>query len=403
MKVVLRNSALVTAANLGSAFAGFIFIPILVGKVGLGVYGQFVIALSLVTSIATLLDLQVWQPLTADLIANPTNHGTHVFSAFISEVCVVLVGTLVAFTVALCACFVGFCDWKVLKDILPLAITILLPTGSLLAYLRTTNRYDLTFLFVLVPPLLRILLFTTVKIVSLREVIVLYALSELTRIPFLVWMLAKCVSGRSSWKMISLKRVAWPWAAAVSDLPVTQLDRVIVGAALGVEMAAIYHVIKRIAQIFSQFAAPLNQVLYPELLRLLKNKDEREQIRIISRKIFLAIFSVGCIALAVSMASQDWWLHHFMPKLLPFKNVLHVYLFCQLIAISFVFIHPLILALIGNRTPAMLTLVTNACFVAALALTASHGVIFALAANVLQMGAVVASKVFICVKEYREQ
>lgn len=146
---------------------------------------------------------------------------------------------------------------------------------------------------------------------------------------------------------------------ALADIPVKQLDTILVGAVVSVGAAGAYRVIKQIATVTTKVTGPLNQVLYPEINNLLANKAF-EKIKIAMLKLILLLaFPSFFLVLFASLTINYWVPLVFTYELLMYKWQIITFLIIHAAATAFTPIHPVFLALGYVKKLFYITLVSN--------------------------------------------
>lgn len=146
---------------------------------------------------------------------------------------------------------------------------------------------------------------------------------------------------------------------ALADIPVKQLDNILVGAVVSVEAAGAYRVIKQIATISTKVTGPLNQVLYPEINSLLAVKAFEKVKAAMLKLIVLLAFPSLFVVLLASITIDYWVPAIFTNELLSYKWQIITFLIIHAVATVFTPIHPVFLALGYIKKLFYITLVSN--------------------------------------------
>jgi O-antigen/teichoic acid export membrane protein len=154
--------------------------------------------------------------------------------------------------------------------------------------------------------------------------------------------LPKEVDANYSKKIFSFS--LWSWGNSISDLPVTQFDRVIIAYLMGLEVVGVYNIMKRVSQLLGQVADPISQIAFPAFSRMLYS-GERDKIYKIVIKISFLMIVVTLITLLITNVFYDFVnIKVFSNKLFLYKNELLMFMSIQGISLVFVWIHPLFLS-----------------------------------------------------------
>lgn len=154
----------------------------------------------------------------------------------------------------------------------------------------------------------------------------------------------------------------------LADIPVKQLDNILVGACVSVGAAGAYRVIKQIATISTKLTGPFNQVLYPEINRLLANQEYTKVKQAMLKIISILMACSITIAILTSVTSNYWIPLLFSSDLLVYQWHLIVFLVVHAISTGFMPIHPTFLALGFIKRLLFITLSSNFILVAVIIL-----------------------------------
>lgn len=174
---------------------------------------------------------------------------------------------------------------------------------------------------------------------------------------------------------------------ALADIPVKQLDNILVGAVVSVEAAGAYRVIKQIATISTKVTGPLNQVLYPEINNLLAAKAFKK-VKTAMVKLFILLALPSFFAVLLASTTVEYWIPAvFTENLLSYKWQIITFLVIHAAATVFTPIHPVFLALGYVKKLFYITLISNIVLCTAIILLGSRiglwGVLIAIALQYL--------------------
>ncbi len=192
-----------------------------------------------------------------------------------------------------------------------------------------------------------------------------------------------------------IKFSLWGTLHASLDLPLTQLDKVIISSLVGLEIAGVFNLIRKLSAVMNQIADPIYQVSFPEYSTFVYNKDYDKAKRM------SLIISIYMIILGLSAIIVAWFSFDFIDQFL-FDNKLTNYLFellgaiiIQTFALVFIWIHPLFISFGFMKDNAKILLFSNAAFVICLvSLLEEIGIWGALLAILFQYLIVILCKVF---------
>ncbi|WMN61202.1 hypothetical protein NI389_07420 [Pseudoalteromonas xiamenensis] len=174
---------------------------------------------------------------------------------------------------------------------------------------------------------------------------------------------------------------------ALSDIPVKQLDNILVGAVVSVGAAGAYRVIKQIATISTKVTGPLNQVLYPEVNLLLAEKAYEKVKNAMLKIIFLLLVPSLVVVVLASVSISYWVSAIFSDDLLVYKWDIVTFLLVHAIATAFTPIHPVFLALGYVKRLFIITFFSNVILCVGILLLGQHlgllGVVIAISLQYL--------------------
>jgi O-antigen/teichoic acid export membrane protein len=187
----------------------------------------------------------------------------------------------------------------------------------------------------------------------------------------------------TSWKPF-LRFSGWTYVTSTLDLPVRQLDILIVSVVTSFEVTGMYKIIKQVCALLAGLADPLSQAVYPQFASLVADGQERRARTYVVRIGGVIAATVGPAALLMAVFSP-WWLGRvfgsaFAAGWLP----LSAFLLVTVCSVSCIAIHPLFTALGYVKENAVVLLIANGVYlVCAWLLTTALGLVgLALAAGV---------------------
>jgi O-antigen/teichoic acid export membrane protein len=154
----------------------------------------------------------------------------------------------------------------------------------------------------------------------------------------------------------------WTYATSTFDIPVKQLDIMIVSAITSFEMAGIYKIIKQSSALLIGMADPLYQAVYPQFAAMVARSHDKKAAAYAVKIGAVIAAGVGPAALLLSVTSP-WWLgkifgEAFAAGWLP----LSIFLFLTVLSTSFTAVHPLFTAMGYVKENAIVLFIANAVY-----------------------------------------
>lgn len=397
MKYLLKNSALLSAANLTAAAAQFALVPIYIQAVGHVEYGKLALIQVGIFICVALFNFEVWIPLTKKITESVGSAmKMHVKTGIFVEIVSTVLSSI--FFLAVLAFLYYYpknpLHIEVVWGLLGFFSILFSQSGTLLSYLRANGRWLTVASYLLIPSLVKLLLSLAIKVEGVSDILAIQVLGDAVRVPYLV-VLAWGVKGVSPGPVVSLiKDSLYGWLGKLSDLPITQLDKYMVGILLGLESVAIYHIVKGVAAAFGQVAGPLYQVAYPSLI---KEVADTHTGVLLNRylKLSIAIILLGICGLGVLSATSGFWLEFFFTEKMIKNNVsvlVYMQILIQIVAIAFFYIHPMMLAKDGYKEHLVVTVSANILFAGLVILLSGYGVFGVQSAAAIQVVMTIALK-----------
>jgi len=180
----------------------------------------------------------------------------------------------------------------------------------------------------------------------------------------------------------------------IVDLPVKQLDTILVGSLVAVEASGVYKIIKQIGTLTTKLTGPITQVLYPDLNKSLVDQQfEKVKFIFIRFTMIVAVVAIP-IALVLGLTSEYWIGAIFNDYFVDYSKELTLYLFIHALAVSWLAVHPTFLALGYVKHLFYLTVFTNIIFVVlAVLLAPIYGLMGVIMAIAIQYFATIFAKV----------
>lgn len=138
---------------------------------------------------------------------------------------------------------------------------------------------------------------------------------------------------------------AWTYAAATLDIPVQQLDIIIVSAVVSLEAAGIYKIIKQVVSLLAMLADPIYQAIYPQFANMIANDAREAAAKYAFRIGALLLAATGPVAVLVGVTSF-WWLGAIFGEGFAAGAIaLCLFLFFKVFSIGAITVHPLFTAM----------------------------------------------------------
>lgn len=181
----------------------------------------------------------------------------------------------------------------------------------------------------------------------------------------------------------------WGTLHSCLDLPVNHLDKIIVNFFLGPSFVGVLDLMKRVSQVVSQVATPVNTIFFPYLSRLAAENNIAEIKQLVSRllKYLSACAFIMLVTFLLSFDLIDYYL--FSNSLTEHKLEVTLYLCIQLVALVFVWIHPISVVYIKMKSIAFIIFLANLLYLIVLILLINkvslYAAVFAFLVQVLSV------------------
>lgn len=409
---LLRNSILSFLLNGSATAISFFAIPITLKIMGLAMYGSFVFVQASAAIMFTLCTLQYWQGLLVEFPGKENSSrvlARQVWRSLSYEG----VGLLAALLLVLGLHLARVPQAAGLDqlDLLLIVLSTLLPTlGSIVAFYRLTDRYQVLLGAGLLCNLMRLGLLNVAQRYhpTVTAVILSYALPEVLRFGYLGLSLLyrrQDLPGPVSGGGIDRGRIVsagkWSTVQAMADLPVANVDKILVGLALSPEALGIYNILKRLYSIINIATAPVYMNSIPEFARRINQADLGGAFTLWRNTIFTLLPLSAAVGLSC-YALRGYWTGYIYHDLIHYSRELLIVIVTAVIAGGFITSHALYWALGKKRQSTAITVSSNLIYlVLLLALSARHGLAGAVAAFLLQVAGVVLVKVLLLIREKR--
>ncbi|CDG84606.1 lipopolysaccharide biosynthesis protein [Janthinobacterium agaricidamnosum] len=408
---LFKNSLFSFLLNVSGTAISFFAIPITLKIMGIEQYGSFVLVQSVAMIVFTLLTVQYWQGL---LLEFPGKEGR--IAVLKRQVLRSAVYEGVGVAAALLA--VASLPWFGIRqigafnimEIVLIAVAVLVPAlGSMIAFYRLTNQYPILMGAGLCSNGLRLALLC----LSLAfhptpaAVILSYAIPEILHLLFLVTVMLMSkkdleatpdgTEAPDDKKIFSAGK--WASFLAIADLPVANVDKVLVAVALSPEALGIYNIFKRLYSIIGMATAPVYMNSIPEFSRKINLGDTAGAFAL-WRKTIMLLLPLSLLVGAACYLLRGIWIPMIYRGLAAYGAELMVVIASAVVAGSFITTHAIYWAL-GKKKQTTAIAVGSNLFYLAMLLSLSHwlGLIGAVGAFLIHVTLVVAIKVVFLLKE----
>ncbi|CAK3667004.1 oligosaccharide flippase family protein [Vibrio crassostreae] len=186
----------------------------------------------------------------------------------------------------------------------------------------------------------------------------------------------------------------WLNLSGIIDLPLKQLDVVILSFFLSSNIIGVFKFTKQISKVISQIADPVYQIVYPIFTREV-DSSSLDFIKVLN--ISLSIFFIGVFAFCSVYIFYDWAVVRFFSKdLVDFKYVIISYLFSNVLIVSSICIHPMFIAKGFVKYNAFINLASNSVYLVIIMFTSIYNSLYVAVLAFLTQGLLkIASKIII--------
>ncbi|OFA03348.1 polysaccharide biosynthesis protein [Duganella sp. HH101] len=397
--------------NVSSTAIGFFAIPITLKIMGIELYGSFIFMQSVAMIAFTLVTVQYWQGLLVEFpgkISSVAVLRREIGRSLLFELAGMATAFLAVLALMLPALHISQVSGFGPLDAVFIVLSMLLPSlGSLVAFYRLTNKYQVLLMAGVSANLLRLAMLYGAAHWSPTpsSVIVCYALPELCRLTYLGLLIYRKPAGSLEPSDAPLDRRAvlstgkWSTLLAVADLPVAYIDKVLVGVALSPEALGVYNILKRLYAIISMATSPVYTNSIPEFSHKL-NVGDRAGAFALWRKTILILLPVATLIGLTAFLCRPIWVPIIYRGLAQYDLELFIMMLTAVIGGSFITTHAFYWALGKKRETSVVTVCSNLLYMVEL-LVLSHyfGITGAISAFLLHVSLVVVIKVILVLKE----
>lgn len=338
----------------------------------LAAYGEFVIFQAIYFSFSIAAKPVTWLPFVK--FYDHYCPKKIVSFSFIVELCFFVMSCIILFF--LCIIFSersGEVQFLINNFIIILIASFFFNNGVVLGYFRATSRYGMISNIVVASSIVKV----GVTVLLHKDIHSLFIFT--VAVDMVIWSLVTFYVVRKVGGItISIvpscyaKASIYGYFNQMLDLPITQLDRVIVGSLLGMEAAGVFNLIRRISQVLNQVADPLYQLSFKELTSGDCINDVSLSRNVI-KKVARIGLCVSVIALTASFLFFDTMNEYlFSGGLQGYKSLFIVFVGLSALTVVFIWLPPFVIAAGYDKQNVYITAVANGIFLAVLTLVCSY-------------------------------
>ncbi|WP_147694355.1 lipopolysaccharide biosynthesis protein [Vogesella mureinivorans] len=405
----VRGGLSISIANLVNAMVSVALIPLLIRGLGDEAYGYMVFVQTIAVVLFYLVSKFEWVDFI-DLASGKNLATRKIYSrlALFGE----LRSLAVTFVLALPLGFIYF-YFSGEKKFSALSVAFLVLTaglqsiGTLSAFFRVLNAEYANFFGLIATAIIRCLsIYIGVFLEnSIDLTIFLLFLSELPKlVSFLIvsdfsWRNLYSSKNRKNGHDSVVNSGRWYKKQVLADLPVSQFDKIIIGAFFGAGDLAVFNLFKRCFSIANTVCQPFNMGALPKVNELKVTKREAEIFSLL-RKFFVCAATISSIGAGFLVLSFSYWAGYVYPGFAKYKFEFSIFIFSISFYFSTILISPISFAYIGSRKSFFISLATSCSYFLILAFAAvSQNLSFAIFAFLLYLVLGVVTRFSFTIKE----
>jgi O-antigen/teichoic acid export membrane protein len=366
---LVKNSSMMFLLNVAGAGVSVITIPVMLAIAGVEAYGHLVLVQSIALAVFTVCGFQYWQGM---LVTMP-GHQIDARSLRMAVVKSVRYELLALSMVLLVACGLAVSSLPQVKEfstlnLLLLSLAAVFPViGTQSAYFRLVNQYHVLMFAGFFANLLKLfVLFLVARYQpTLSGMVLAYTLPEVLRCTLLFTLIARRKTGLDGSLLkseMSHRRIMevgkWGTLQAICDLPVVQLDRIIIGFALPGSSLGVFSILKRIYSLINLATAPFYSTSIPEFAARINSGDLGEAFKLWIKTMKM-LFAVTGLAAIICYASKFFWMPLLLPVLQDYLSEFSVVLLSAVFAGTFVTTHSFYWAMGKLRQSTIIAVASN--------------------------------------------
>lgn len=377
---LLMNSGWLLGGTTFATALGLISLPLKTHALGAAQFGLLTVVLAYIALMERLTSFRSWVPLIkfgAAALAKDQKRelAGYVKLAFLMDLAGALLGSALAFAGA--RLFATWQGWDT-DTVLLLSIASLMPLFNLIegptGVLRIFDRFKRFTLQKMVEAVLGVagallawwmgwgilgfLISTIVAVVTGRLLLVIMAWDVLRQHGVLaVW---KDAPLQSPGKF--LRFGGWSYLSSVMDIPVKQLDVIILSAVLSLEASGIYRIIKQVVGLLALLTDPIYQAVYPQFSAMMADGGLAKSLKY-CLKIGLLIGAVIAPVSLILAVTSAWWLPRiFGEEFRAGWAALSLFLVLKVLTLPTLPVHPLFAAAGYVKQTVWIVALTNSIY-----------------------------------------
>jgi O-antigen/teichoic acid export membrane protein len=380
-------------------------------------YGSFILIQTYILSIDGLLNFQSWQALIkygSDAISenNQSELKKYIKLGFLLDVASAVLGLLCAL---LLVKFAGrWFRWDGTTQRLATIYSLFIIShiyGTPIGILRLFNRFSLISVQKIAMSIIKVivLLFLLINGINLHKytlaVLAIEVFGNLLLIVFSLYTLR--FEGLCGWIRGPVKNskgflafAVWSNLDTTISLPVKEFDKILVAKLISKEALAVYDLFKKISQILSKFVNPIYQAVYPELAKLVADRELKKAIHSFFKIVVIIFLSAIIPVMLFTFFSKTILAYLFNENFVDYWYVLTIYVVIRMMGVSFTALDPLITAMGLIQHRFWITCIANSVYlVIAWFLGSQYGILGITLALGLQSMITIAIKLLIVQKK----
>ncbi|WP_156854430.1 lipopolysaccharide biosynthesis protein [Oceanobacillus sp. AG] len=422
LKKLLKNASVLLSGNIVSQVIGMITLVFSTRLLGPELFGVLVVIQTYILIVDSIVNFQSWQALIKFGVEALEKTDQEKFKGYIKfgtilDVSTAIIATLIAIVSIQ---FVGplvlglNSEQTLMASVYSLTILFHL-SGTPTAVLRIYNKFKMFAYQQVISALIRLIgiIIATLIGADLWAVLMVWMLSEVVgHIILLVlghlvlhtkdirkWWSSPIVNGKEIFKF-----TCWTNLTSMLDVPVKQLDIIMVSTVISFEAVSIYKVFKQVSNVIGKVADPIFQAIYPQLVQLITAKKYKRSLKFSLKSGFIISAILTPIIIIIVSLSPIWLDILFGELYASAWHILAIYLTLRLLSVAFICIHPLFIAMGLVKKNVLILFFTNLIYIgAALLLGAVYGLLGIVLAYGIQFLSVVIWKLYYIFKDIQEK
>lgn len=380
VKTLTKNASSLLSGTVISHILGLITLALTTRLLGKELFGTFILIQTYVIITDLIFNTQTWHAVIkygAEYLEAKNIKG---FKSIIKY------GSLIDVLTAILAIIIGMfliplispiinipSDYESLLYIYMIVVVFNL-TATPIAILRLFDKFKLFSYQLILTSLIKLIgiVIATITNTGITGVVVTWVITEIIGY-ITLFALAHIILYKNNinrWWLVSEKRnfikvfkfSFWTNLTSILDLPIKQLDMIIVSIVVSVEGVGVYKIIKQVSQVITKIGDAVFQAIYPQLTKLIANKEYKTSLKFSFKGGLLILTVILPITIVVSSTSYIWLDLIFGNSYQSYWLALSLYFFLRTISLMFICIHPLFIALGLVRKNVSILLIANTIY-----------------------------------------